>query len=423
MSREQLVVSALQFGLASIRLLAIAFLLPVLVSDSRCSTAAEPTATLGGRPQLATRSTVEYGTISAAAASNDLPPSKDTKTSGIAGGPTQLTWGETFASLKRIAPYPWPQKSRFLQLMALLSMLVLLLERVVNALLPLTLKALVDALSRGTGGKLPMGLILALVGLRLVQGAGGLASIRNVLWLPVLQYSEREMAQLAFGRLLGVSLTFRARRGAGEVMQVLNNGIAINQLFQILVNTLVPPVLDGLVCIGAFLYFFGWELCLAMFSIMAVYGYMSIKFTSWGNKLRRSCIDLHVVNSLMNYDTIKYFVGEKHEKNVSFAYDDRRQALRGVSFAVQKGQSVALVGESGSGKSTILKLLFRSYDLQAGQGRILIDGQDIRDVTQASLRRAIGVVPQETALFNSTIGYNIGYGKFGCSQAEIEAAA
>jgi ABC-type transport system involved in Fe-S cluster assembly fused permease/ATPase subunit len=83
--------------------------------------------------------------------------------------------------------------------------------------------------------------------------------------------------------------------------------------------------------------------------------------------------------------------------------------LRGVSFRVPKGTSVALVGESGAGKSTILRLLYRFYDLKGGEGSILIDGQDIRDVTQASLRKAIGVVPQDAVLFNASIGYNIGY--------------
>jgi ATP-binding cassette subfamily B (MDR/TAP) protein 6 len=95
-------------------------------------------------------------------------------------------------------------------------------------------------------------------------------------------------------------------------------------------------------------------------------------------------------------------------ENVRFTYDGRRPALRGVSFRVPKGRSVALVGESGAGKSTILRLLYRFYDLKEGEGRILVDGQDIRDVTQSSLRKAIGVVPQDAVLFNASIGYNIG---------------
>lgn len=97
-----------------------------------------------------------------------------------------------------------------------------------------------------------------------------------------------------------------------------------------------------------------------------------------------------------------------HTENVSFSYDGRTTALNGVSFKVPKGSSVALVGESGAGKSTILRLLFRFYDLGEGEGRILIDGKDIRDVTQLSLRQSIGVVPQDSVLFNSSISYNIG---------------
>ncbi len=97
--------------------------------------------------------------------------------------------------------------------------------------------------------------------------------------------------------------------------------------------------------------------------------------------------------------------------NVNFSYDGRSTALNGVSFKVPKGSSVALVGESGSGKSTILRLLYRFYDLREGEGRILIDGQDIREVTQKSLRQAIGVVPQDPVLFNASISYNIGYAR------------
>ena len=128
---------------------------------------------------------------------------------------------------------------------------------------------------------------------------------------------------------------------------------------------------------------------------------------------------------------------------MSFTYDDRTTALKGVSFKVPAGSSVALVGESGSGKSTILRLLYRFYDLKEGEGAIFIDGQDIRDVTQASLRRAIGVVPQvcfavalrntlflsnalviqDSVLFNNSISYNIRYGKFGALQEELEYAA
>ena len=113
--------------------------------------------------------------------------------------------------------------------------------------------------------------------------------------------------------------------------------------------------------------------------------------------------------------------GEVRFENVSFGYDERRQILNGISFTVPPGKMVALVGATGSGKSTIGRLLFRYYDVT--KGRILVDGQDIRDVLQDSVRRAVGIVPQDTVLFNDTIGYNLGYAKVGATQEEIEKAA
>ncbi|MGY0196818.1 ABCB family ABC transporter ATP-binding protein/permease [Leptothrix sp. BB-4] len=110
-------------------------------------------------------------------------------------------------------------------------------------------------------------------------------------------------------------------------------------------------------------------------------------------------------------------------ENVDFGYHPQRRILHGVSFEIPAGKTVAVVGASGSGKSTLARLLYRFYDVDAGAGRITIDGQDLRDVTQASLRRAIGIVPQDTVLFNDSIGYNIGYGKPGASQQQIEEAA
>ncbi|KAF8891689.1 hypothetical protein BD779DRAFT_1512462 [Infundibulicybe gibba] len=129
------------------------------------------------------------------------------------------------------------------------------------------------------------------------------------------------------------------------------------------------------------------------------------------------------VNDKPNAPDLIVTDGEIEFENVSFSYDGRSTALNAISFKVPKGSSVALVGDSGAGKSTILRLLYRFYDLREGEGRILIDGQDIRGVTQKSLRQAIGVVPQDSVLFNSSIAYNIGYGKFGSSLDEIEAAA
>ncbi|KAG9000931.1 hypothetical protein FRB93_012536 [Tulasnella sp. JGI-2019a] len=273
-SRRWSLDSILQFGLAIVRLLAIGSLLLLLLSNSSLSLAIKPSARPSEHSNLVASSSTEYGAIPSEATVERTPCSdaEGPKDSGTADEGEKPDWRKTLMSLRRILPYLWPRKSRPLQFMALLSMLLLLLGRVINVLSPLTLKALVDVLERDTGGGLPLRLILAFVGVRLIQGSGGLANIRNLLWIPVSQYSEREMAQLCFEHLLNLSLAFHTRRNTGEVMQIINNGAAINNLFNVLVDLVIPSVFDGIIGVGAFLYFFGWELCLAMFPIMAIYG-------------------------------------------------------------------------------------------------------------------------------------------------------
>jgi len=148
-------------------------------------------------------------------------------------------------------------------------------------------------------------------------------------------------------------------------------------------------------------------------------------------EIRQSLIDMEAMFALLRVDIeiadkpgaqpLKVTAGEIRFDNVDFGYDPRRPILKGVSFTVPAGHKLAIVGPSGAGKSTLSRLLFRFYDV--GAGRILIDGQDIRDVTQTSLRAAIGIVPQDTVLFNDTVAYNIAYGKPGSSQQQIEQAA
>src|SRR5208282_4784619 len=127
------------------------------------------------------------------------------------------------------------------------------------------------------------------------------------------------------------------------------------------------------------------------------------------------------VEDLPGAQPLKVSAGAVRFENVEFAYDPARPILRGVSFEAPPGHTIAIVGPSGAGKSTISRLLFRFYEPTAG--RILIDGQDISAVTQSSLRATIGMVPQDTVLFNDSIVYNIRYGRDGASQAEVETAA
>ncbi|KAH9858534.1 hypothetical protein C2E23DRAFT_908588 [Lenzites betulinus] len=458
------------------------------------------------------------------------------------------SWREIFARIKHITPYLWPSKSFTLQFLAFLCFLIMLVGRVVNFLVPLVFAQLVRIFEEGSQAS-PWPYLGAYVALRFLQATGGLAALRDTLWIPVMQYSDREMSQLSFDHLLQLSFAFHARRKTGEVLRILDRGAAINHTFETLVFNILPTFFDIVIALVFFVFYFEWTLAIVIFFVMATYVAASVVLTRWRTKLRRQMNDRDVVirgihtDCLLNYETVKYFNGEAHEgeryqeairqyqslehkvmvslnllnlvqnfiitlglligsmivamrvvrgqsqphqfvffitylaqlygplnmlgylyrtinqslvdterllkllsepteindrpnapdlivengeiefDNVNFSYDGRSTALEGVSFKVPKGSSVALVGESGAGKSTILRLLYRFYDLKEGDGRILIDGQDLRDITQGSLRKAIGVVPQDPVLFNSSVGYNIAYGKFGATQDEIVAAA
>ncbi|KAJ8494557.1 hypothetical protein ONZ45_g13206 [Pleurotus djamor] len=473
-------------------------------------------------------------------------PTREAKPEGKSDIALDPSWSEIWRRIRRLSPYLWPSKSRPLQGLAIMCIVLLLIGRVVVFLVPWTLGHVVGAFQHGDS---PWFYLLSYVALRFLQGSGGLAALRDAIWAPVMQYSDREMSQLSFDHLLNLSYAFHTRRKTGEILRILDRGAAINHTLELILFNIIPIFIDIIVALVYFCIQFDWTLSIMIFFVMASYITASIVLTQWRTKLRREMNNRDVVtrgihtDCLLNYETVKYFNGEEHEgaryrdalaqyqtleirvilalnllnlvqnliitvgllvgsmivalhvtrgeadladfiifitylaqlytpltqlgytyrsmnqslvdterllqllneptdindrpnapdlivedgeiefENVSFSYDDHSNALRGVSFKVPKGSSVALVGESGSGKSTILRLLYRFYDLQEGQGRILIDGQDIRDVTQASLRKAIGVVPQDPVLFNATVAYNIGYGKFGASSEEIEAAA
>ncbi|PFH52007.1 hypothetical protein AMATHDRAFT_57687 [Amanita thiersii Skay4041] len=458
------------------------------------------------------------------------------------------SWSEVWRRIKRLIPYLWPRKSSFLQFLAILCIIILLLGRAINLAMPLAVGELIRVFE-GKKDSSPWPYLFGYVGLRYLQGSGGLSAIRDCLWAPVMQYSDREMSQLSFDHLLNLSFAWHTRRKTGEVLRVLDRGAAINHTFELILFNIVPTFIDIAIALVAFCILFEWTLALIIFFVMFAYVTASVVLTRWRTRIRRQMNDRDIItrgihtDCLLNYETVKYFNGEEHEgaryrdaireyqvleyrviislnmlnlvqnfiitlglligsmivafritqgrseasdfvvfitylaqlytplnqlgyiyrsvnqslidtekllallneptevndkpnapdlivkdgaiefENVSFSYDSRTTALNGVSFKVPKGSSVALVGESGSGKSTILRLLYRFYDLGEGEGRILIDGQDIREVTQKSLRQAIGVVPQDPVLFNASINYNIGYGKFGASEQEIENAA
>ncbi|TCD69265.1 hypothetical protein EIP91_008200 [Steccherinum ochraceum] len=458
------------------------------------------------------------------------------------------SWTELWQRVVRLSPFLWPSKSRGLQFIALICVLIVAVGRLVNVAVPWSLAQVIRIFEEGSKSS-AWPYLFAYVGLRFLQATGGLPALRDALWVPVMQYSDREMSQLSFNHLLNLSFAWHTRRKTGEVLRILDRGAAINQTLEIVLFNIIPTLIDIAIALVMFCIYFDWTLALVIFFVMVAYIAASVILTRWRTQLRRKMNERDIItrgihtDCLLNYETVKYFGGEQHEgeryrdairqyqsfeyrvmislnllnlvqnfiislglligsmivalrvtngqsqphefvffitylaqlygplnmlgyiyrsvnqslvdtekllkllneptevndrpnapdlivndgtiefENVNFSYDNRTTALNNVSFKVPKGSSVALVGESGSGKSTILRLLYRFYDLKEGEGRILIDGQDIRDVTQASLRKAIGVVPQDSVLFNASISYNIGYGKFGASEDEIEAAA
>ncbi|KAH9058999.1 hypothetical protein EDB87DRAFT_1685095 [Lactarius vividus] len=449
------------------------------------------------------------------------------------------SWDEIIRRLRRITPYLWPKKSRPLQLIAISELnhdsyyacSCLSSAASSTVAVPYLLAKLVSVFEQGVN-RSPWAYLFGYVFLRFLQSSGGLPALRDALWAPVMQYSDREMSLLSFNHLLSLSFSWHTRRKTGELL-----------LFDV-----VPTFVDIVIALAVFAKL-DQALSVVTFFVVSAYVVASVLLTRWRTRLRRAMNDRDTItrgihtDCLLNYETVKYFNGEEHESeryresirkyqsleyrvitamnllnliqnliltvgllvgsmivahkvvngllkpsdfvfvvtylvqlygplnmlgsiyrsinrslvdaekllellneptevndkpgapdlvvsngeiefdNVNFTYEGRQPALRSVSFRVPKGASVALVGESGAGKSTILRLLYRFYDLKEGEGRILVDGQDIRDVTQASLRKAIGVVPQDAVLFNASIAYNIGYGKFGSPQDEIEEAA
>src|SRR5205807_2618925 len=287
----------------------------------------------------------------------------------------------------------------------------------------------------------------------------------------------RRIALSAFRHIHSLSLRFRLDRRTGGLARAVERGIAgIEFLLSFMLFNVIPTLFEILVVSAILWRLYNWQFAAVTLATIVTYIAFTFVITDWRVRFRRemnernSEANTKSVDSLLNYETVKYFANEEHEaqrydralqayeraavksettlgllkirpeiedrpgapalavqrgmvsfRNVDFRYDPRREILRDVDFAVPPGARVAIVGPSGAGKSTIARLLFRFYDVS--DGAIEIDGQDIRDVTQDSLRRAIGVVPQDTVLFNDTIYYNIAYGRPGAGRAEIEEAA
>ena len=471
--------------------------------------------------------------------------------SAISGLPEpQEKLAEGLRALKGLGPYLWPRDSIELRVRVVLAMALLIAGKLVNITVPLFYKQAVDALSgAGTAGAViavPVGLILAYGLARLTSQ--GFNELRNGVFAKVAQRAVRRIALSAFRHIHSLSLRFHLDRRTGGLARAVERGIAgIEFLLSFMLFNVIPTLFEILVVSAILWRLYNWQFAAVTLATIVTYIGFTFIITDWRVRFRRemnernSEANTKSVDSLLNYETVKYFANEEHEaqrydralqayeraavksettlallnvgqggiiasgligimllagqgvaagemtvgdfvlvnayliqlymplnflgmvyrnikqsltdieqmmgllkirpeiedrpgapalavkrgmvafRNVDFRYDPRREILRDVDFAVPPGARVAIVGPSGAGKSTIARLLFRFYDVT--DGAIEIDGQDIRDVTQDSLRRAIGVVPQDTVLFNDTIYYNIAYGRPGAGRAEIEEAA
>ena len=457
--------------------------------------------------------------------------------------------------LRELAPYIWPAGRPDLRMRVVFALIALIIAKAITLLVPIAYKSVVDLLTGEATGKeiTAVGLAASPVFLIVAYGVGRVmmvvfAQFRDVWFTSVAQNAVRNLANRTFSHLHALSLRFHLERRTGGLNRVIERGVTgVDTIVRMAVLNSIPTAVELLMISGLIAYYFGWIYVVVVLVTVALY----VAFTFWASErriaIRRDMNDsdteahAKAVDSLLNYETVKYFGNEAHEarrfdasmaryeraairtytslgwlnagqaviftlgtvicmllaardvvagtltigefvminailmqlylplnfmgmvyreikqglidietmfallhepaeikdrpgakplrvtkgeirfENVSFAYDPGRQILKDVSFEVPAGKMVAIVGPSGAGKSTISRILFRFYELTSG--RVLIDGQDIRDVTQASLRAAIGMVPQDTVLFNDTILYNIRYGRPEATDAEVREAA
>lgn len=447
-----------------------------------------------------------------------------------------------FAVVADLLPYLRPYLGRIL-----LALGLVLAAKLLNLLVPIALKHIVDGLNvQPDLMLLPVGLLLAYGTARI--GVTLFGELRQVVFARVMARTSRQVTLRVFRHLHGLSLKFHlGRRTGGVARDVERGGSAIADLLDWTLYSIIPILLEVLLVTAVLVWAYDWRFAAITLGTLLAYGVWTLAITEWRTRYYRAAVEAdtraneRAVDSLLNYETVKYFNNEAHEasrydenlrslenakvkattslallnlgqaivvslgvtammwlaadgvvagsltvgdlvlvnayllqlsaplfllgmmyrevkqaltnmerlfgllderqdvqdapdarqlvsrpprvrfEGVQFGYDPRRQILHDVDFEIPAGGTVAVVGHSGCGKSTLARLLFRFYDVDGG--RITIDGHDLRQLTQASLRSAIAIVPQDTVLFNDSIYYNILYGRTDASREEVEAAA
>ncbi len=457
------------------------------------------------------------------------------------------------STIANLWTYMWPDDRPDLRLRVVLAIAALLLSKVATTLIPFAYKGIIDSLDGSTpnsavilGLAVPIVLVIAYVVGNIVDA--GFQQLRDVLFASVGQNAVRKLALRTFHHLHRLSLRFHLARRTGGLSRVIERGTkGIETIVRFTMLNILPTIVEFVITAVIFVWMFGISYLGVLVVMIWAYLYFTVKASNWRIGIRRDMNESDTdangkaIDSLLNFETVKYFANEKMEAdrydasmagyersairiwtslgflnfgqalifyggfliiaimaingvlagrltlgdfvllntflmqiyrplnfigfvyrelrqgltdieemfklldqnpeiedkptarplaitgpvirfdNVTFSYDPDRAILKGVSFEVPAGKTVAIVGPTGAGKSTISRLLYRFYDVTGGA--ITIDGQDLRDVTQESLRSAIGMVPQDTVLFNDTIGYNIEYGRPGASAEDVRAAA
>lgn len=453
-----------------------------------------------------------------------------------------------WTTIRSLLPYLWPPGEPRLRLRVVLAMAFLVAAKGVGVMIPLIYKQAVDALTARPDMivAVPLFMLLAYGMARILSGAFG--ELRDIVFVKVAQRAIRAVGLKVFRHLHRLGLRFHLDRQTGGVSRAIERGTkGIEFLLNFMLFNIIPTLLEIGMVTAVLWVLYDISFALITAATIACYVGFTLGVTEWRTKYRRAMNEMDseastkAIDSLLNFETVKYFCNEDHEANrydkslaryegaatkskvtlsmlnmgqgaviaigltlvmiqaargvaagtmtlgdfvlvnaylvqlymplnflgfvyreikqsltdmesmfrllrenaeiedaahalplilkggevsfndVQFGYGPDRQILGGVSFKVPAGRTVAIVGPSGAGKSTISRLLFRFYDVNGGS--VSIDGQDIRDITQASLRAAIGIVPQDTVLFNDSIRYNIAYGQPGSSQDEIEESA